>query len=361
MKIKAIYIILVEMFFHLFFGGLAMGNQYEELKKTNAVVKSNEIKTLLDEIRKNHWKCPDIKSSSSIKRTLDPDKKNTEELSRQIGLAIAKIIEKSSKEIIISTDSVAVREETLKLITLSKWLAASPNYGNLLLICRCHDVASIGLAKLIVDESIPLTEIKEELLENINFEVYSAKNRAEILNFELGVYLFDVSNKSAEEVQLLLENTWGVGRSLHRRKRKEGNLPTIVVPAEIDIAKIENHVDLFADNNYKKREATSSLVDTWDDFDPELLVAGVLPKNIALVQALYTFREKVGGFPQVNFEDKEAAKELFDSAWRSNWTIDSSRDYRTIYSRAWLAYCKVKENNFVDEDTFRSRLRQRIN
>lgn len=322
-----------------------------ELKE---VAQTGTVGVVVNVIAVHKWGCPAIKSDAHVRRMHDGPGKERGILDRELGLSLAKRIAETADRLAVSADTTALYDETQDLFALAGWLGRKRSYGNLVLIARCHDVAAIGLAKLTVNQEYPLAAV-QGLLKAYDPSVYTALCRSQVLNEELGVNIFSVESLSDENAQHRLEDTWGIGRYLQRHQKGDVSPPG-AIPSGVDVRLLKEHLDLFKEEGSHNGRGAKTVIDAWDEFEPERFVAGMRPKNIDLVNVLVEFRAKVGGFPRIAVEDSEAGKVAFESAWRQYWDVDSPRHQRTHYSRAWSAYVTVLKGNFLDQDSMLLRL-----
>ena len=243
------------------------------------------------------------------------------------------------------------------MLDLSQWIAQSPTYGNVILASRCHDVASVGIARLLVDLTIPLEQVKG-VMDKLDPTLYGPSRCVEILNAEAGGRLFNMSGVAPSEVPSQLEQAWGLGRFLLRKKRQKPSEPSIGT-STLDLAIAEKNAEIFLHKEPDASAAAATVEGRWNINRHDLLASGLEPRNVALVKALFDFREKVGGFPvdlpfPGNPKITLIGKDAFEYVWRKHWSIDSPDSERRIYSRAWLAYEKVLEGTFLDEEARRA-------
>ena len=88
----------------------------------------------------------------------------------------------------------------------------------------------------------------------------------------------------------------------------------------------------------------------WDKKQHGRVITSLESENIAKVEALVIFREKVGGFPSdfaVQHPFYTGGKAAFDLAWRPHATAKT----RLLSVTAWQAYDDLKHGAFVDQET----------
>ncbi len=322
------------------------------------------IEDFLRNINENHWMCPGFYSRWSVQRISSVTERDALIRQREVGYALALRCEEWAREAGNIGDVTEAENLVGMLLELADWISQTRGYGNLLLAARCHDIACVGIARLLVDLQFSEERI-ESLIGCLDAEWYSPRIRAGVLNEEARGLLFDVGSISDEaELEKSFEETWCYGSFLHDSEkdpklreaivasgdRKE--VPPVVrmTGAKALIRAVQRPIlteraDFFSKDEYWKFGKPPTLLNSWDWKRHELLVEGFKPRNIESVKGLYLFRLRVKYFPK--------SRDEFRQAWDSN---KRSGEERTVYASAWRAYQETLSGDFADEDTRMSRL-----
>lgn len=228
-------------------------------------------------------------------------------------------------------------EQAENLLVIVDWLSKEPSYGNLLIVRRCVDLATIPIGRLVVNFQVSEKRI-DTLRKRLVPLSFSPRTRMRVLKAESsGIFPDDGGQRK-------LELTWYAGR----KKLIDWRLKHL----NEKNAKIPESMFFFDDDPLTSFNKPLTTANLWDAKRHEVFVSGLETRNVALIEALAIFRKKVGIFPE-KFEPKKNSpftgiEGAFERAWRPYRGDDQYT--RTLYAKASLAYTEIKNGQFVDEE-----------
>jgi hypothetical protein len=297
-------------------------------------------------IRENAIKTPQIRSHwhnvSQGRQTLPQ-----EQAKRDFAQSLSGALTRSAAAIRSEPDLKKVAFEVEALLDLANWLAHEESYGTLLLSARCHDIASVGIGRLLLDLNYPNTRINA-LLARLNVPWYSAATRARVLNQELAAPVFS-TNGNDGDIEKRLSEVWSAGVIAELRQRN----PSVGRGDRIDKLLdtnplIRSNAAFFATDSV----SGAKLDESWTFKLHDRFVYGLKPDNVSRVRALATFRTMVGGYPETprlknhGYATEQAA--AFAEAWEPHAKVHGDEHLDVI---AWHAFDALRNGRFTDADS----------
>jgi hypothetical protein len=318
------------------------------------------LSSLVACIKAEHVPPPAIHSEWYVRESgrVPADRTDVELRKRQCGRRLLELLDRTSEENLATMDTVARERAANLLLDLGDWIAGEPRYGNLFILQRCQDLATVPLAHLATDLSYP--ESKLDALAN-RLRTWAELSRlcADALNAEAPAPVFVAGEGSTfADVQRPLERAWDKGvRQIMAWQEASGRLAIgppsrtlrAALPAEL---KFYCDDDLFGESTTRER---------WDVKFHSGLVLGLGGVNAENLRRFLLFRKKVGRFPteppswcKPGRGSRETPIEAaFEAAWRP-----FRMELGPIYGRAARVYVEVTTNTFYDEDTRHRRPRE---
>ncbi len=281
----------------------------QAIKEMIALVPEATLEAFLQATETNQWKAPVIYSQWHVEQIAAEDDRPVMLEARNFGKALA---ERLSEWRSLMTDDVSFDQLRLNIegfLKLADWVMETRGYGNLFLAARCHDIATVGIGRLIVNLEYPL-DIATGLLNALESSEYVPSVRQQILHQEAGVDLFVFASTQEADIKSSLEDTWNTGalfisvqEAPQLKAALEGNPPEgmewLQSPTMQQILQrasplLKEHIAFFKDDMLPDVVTTLSM---WDKKWHYKIMIGFRPLNIYYLNALATFRDAVGFFP----------------------------------------------------------------
>jgi len=346
-------------------GQPASSNQLS-LHEMQATLAAQDIDAFLSGASKEGWNPPPIYSHWHIENVATNAERPTMEAAREFGKAVAIKIAADTQRLPFPQTTAEARRFSNSYLDLADWLNKSEGYGNIILGSRCLDIAAVGVGCCVLDPAFPEKDLSR-LLSRLRPRWLEPQARKEILNEEAGTPLFSVGENHGESNLVeTINRIWQTGQTQVLEKRNpslkairikqqeersasaktQKNQPAPEV-SYFDRPEILANLPFFTDDSLSGSTATVAM---WDKKQHGQVVAALESANVAKVEALAKFREKVGGFP-TNFVVKHpfytGGKAAFDLAWRPHATEKT----RLLSVTAWQAYDELKHGTFLDQET----------
>lgn len=337
------------------------------------------------------WRAPSIPSKWHLEKEASPDERNRDSQARAFGENLIKHLEIWADELVSERSNDRNLAISTDLLDLADWLAVSPGYGNYLLAARCQDIASVGIGRLLVDLTYPLSVVSA-LVDRLDSPWQTPEARAGVLNVEARTNLFPPTLTEAslndlwQNGQMLLIKYSSPGsQAAFEGKEQEGFDALAQIVKKHGVKPVETplfmrNLDFFKDDPLGAQGRPVTMSRKWDAKWHGKLVVGLESQNKRKLKALLTFRQSVGNFPdspQVTDEQKAAAKAEIETASKRGlkivpfqaafsspgeaafaqaWQRYATKDTRNLDAMAWQAYKEITSGEFVDEDTREKRL-----
>jgi hypothetical protein len=338
-----------------FSAGLSSGMAADPivLSKMTAAVQSQDLETLLQTISAEGWKCPKLFSAWHLANVAPAAQVKTLEAQRKFGATLTRRLDEWAPRYRTEAGAELARH-TNRLLDFAEWVGGTEAYGNLLLAARCHDIACVGIGRLLVSTSFPIAEV-ERIVTRVDGAWRKPATRARVLNEEVGETLFATTAGDPDELEKELASLWRDGAirwNLQQRPSLKQALPAGASPqesalqgaiaaAEARVARtpaMQAHLPFFRDDPIAEMPRPLTLATTWNSKWHRKLVNGLDTQNRYLITSLLAFRQRIGHFP--------SSREEFEAAW----TPVAPAAQRKLYAPAWRAYEALKANRFLDED-----------
>ncbi|HEY0550990.1 MAG TPA: hypothetical protein VGF13_15405 [Verrucomicrobiae bacterium] len=325
-----------------------------ELNKMIAAVQTQELEALLQTISAEAWKCPKFFSAWHLANTAPAARVETLETQRKMGAALTMRLEQWAPRF-RKEAGAELAKHTGQLLDLAAWVGGTEGYGNLLLAARCHDIACVGIGRLLVSPSYPITAV-EESVGRLNEAAWRKPDtRSRVLNEEVGKAFFVLTAADTDGMERQLSSMWRDGAmawNLQQQPSLKQSLPAgarppdsallgAIAAAETRIAKtpgLPAHLHFFHDDPIAEMPRPLTLARTWNFKWHEKIVNGLDTQNRYLITSLLTFRQRIRELPP----DRAG----FEMAW----TPVAPATQRKLYAPAWRAYEALKANRFLDAD-----------
>ncbi|MCG3150629.1 MAG: hypothetical protein PCFJNLEI_04117 [Verrucomicrobiae bacterium] len=248
-----------------------------------------------------------------------------------------------------------LQDNTVQLMNLSDWCAATEGYGNLLLARRCLDLACIPLLRMVADLRVPVAQY-EPLLKRLSPKWMSVETRRRVLNQEAGVELFHDSDNTNEKLDIVWRLGYEAKRELEdpsRKERRKGN------PLG---NRLDNSPEIYANVKFFIDDRAGGVLTTtnsWEHKFHEIFIVGLDVPLADEVRALAEFRAVVGKFPTEDNPKSfyRGGEGAFEEAWRPTvqklpgMTREQWNRRRSQFVVAWRAYASVLRGEILDMDS----------
>lgn len=320
-----------------------------ELKRN---LSQNDLFSFVQYVKRHTWRPPVIHSAWYVEKLKkdDPKQSAAEVEKRVLGKQLLDAIDDVTASISEGNPS-AVAQRCRLLLDLSEWILQQDGYGNIILAGKSCDLASVGIGHLVADLKCPLADAKDLLL-RLKTVGPQASHVVGVLNDEAGgrdifdttVPTRDALLKKWESVELRMQFSALKAKAPEQAKKLQATLSKM----NVDTHSVVEDADIFQDADLPEYPTTQKC---WDSKHHKQLVLGLASQNIRELEALLTFREKVGTFPvrpkQPGFPHMSEGK----AAFREAWLPHATQENRTLYATAWAAYQQITSGTFVDQDT----------
>jgi len=373
------------------FSFAANDDEIRKLEEKAAFVRKATLPELLQKVDAQNWVFPVIYSQWHVHEVANEEERPLLNAQRSLGEALAIRLDEWAGAMLAADTFQENKEWSSRLIALARWLSHSSGYGNFMLAARCHDIATVGLARMVADLNHPLEGIAP-LLQELDASWKRPQIRAAVLNAEVGTNLFSVAKAQAEDGHAYLERTWNDGRLLRLKhsnpemqKAFDGSPPkgyeTIAsLVRDRSLRKEDAPIFLkkqafFEDSHLAGASRPITTLSTWNAKWHEKFIVGFALQNLVEIKALLTFRKRVGSFPsKPQFTDEElrkqndeiaAAQEMgivivsfedtfnspMQAAFAQAWEKHATEKTMSLHYTASRAYARIQKSLFFDADT----------
>lgn len=347
-------------------------------------VQQATLDEFLQAIQHNDWKAPAIYSQWHVEQIAVENERTVMSDNRMFGSRLIERLSEWNKAMTAEVTHEKLQQDIEMFLMLAGRLIESKGYGNLFLAARCHDIATVGIGRLLVDLEYSLDKTRQ-LVNALQAPWYAPSVREYVLNQEAGVQLFTAVSQEEDAILLSLQETWQAGslaaleqkasyseRELDEAEQALYELISPIIQQASPL--VQEHLDFFVDDELPSPRiiTTKSM---WERKWHEKLIHGFEPENAQKLYALTTFREAVGYYPTTpSFSEEELRQRetriqelkekgiktvLFEEAFNSlaeagfaqAWAPHETKETHTLYHRAWRAYEEIISGKFLDEDT----------
>jgi hypothetical protein len=320
-------------------------NEIRSITAMKAALDDGGITALLTKASEQSWKVPQIPSQWHVDNVSTPEQKPVNVAAREFGRKLAERLDDTAPKMQQLPAGDALHDETVRLIELSDWCAATDGYGNVLLAQRSLDIASVGVARLAVNLDFPLKNIAG-LLARMNPAWMSVEANQRVLNRDAGEAIFTTPNR--EE----MERIYGSGHRLLEEKR-DTNLfaERQKNPRQwrlVETPAVKANLSFFDTAEVGQVKPTVTLLTTWNLNWHGRLIAGLELQSIQKAKALAEFRSAIGAFPekpvftaeQLRERERGAAEAAKAGLKVSNMEDSYSSPIAAAFALAWKGYLK---------------------
>jgi hypothetical protein len=317
------------------------------------------LSSLVAYIKAQHVPPPAIHSEWYVRESgqVPADRTDVELRKRQWGRRLLELLERTAEENLAMSDTATRERAANLLLDLGDWIVGKPEYGNLFILQRCQDLATVPLAHLTADLSYPEPKL-DELAGRLRTGAALSRLCVDALNAEAPAPIFVAGEGSTfADVQRPLQRAWDKGvREIMAWQDASGRLA--VGPPSRELRQLlAAELKFYCDDEIVGETTTR---ERWDVKFHSRLVLGLGGVNAVNLRHFLLFRKKVGRFPTEPpswWTPRRGAPETpIDAAFREAW-----RPFRIelgpIGSPA-LVYVEVTTNTFYDEDTRHKRPRE---
>lgn len=250
-------------------------------------------------------------------------------------------------------------EPVKQFMDFADWLMKSPAYGNFFLAKRCHEIATYGIARALVDTNCPLDGVTNQFV-RFDASWKTPVGRARILNDDVGARLFDVPPNDEKAQQQYLERLWRLGQMMVTKYSSpemqacfEGHPPAGMENVSETVRRwylgayetpfMREHVSFFKDDGKVSAK-------NWNANDHEALIVPYAEPQLPRLKCLAEFRAAIGYFPGEYVPNEDPATSKQKAAFVQAWT-----DYRKqkglpedagVAVTAWEAYRNILSGAF---------------
>lgn len=345
-----------------------------------------ELTEFLEAITGEQWFAPLMFSRWHVENIASKDVRADMLAARAFGKALLDRFTDWKTAMTSSTAPDELEQQIDLWLELADWLMKENGYGNVFLAVRCHDIATIGMGKLLVNLDYPFEQINQRI-QRLDAPWYAPSSRRAILNQEVGAELFIVHETDEQAVQRELEKTWQRGMFAADRERRKtaGKTRTLdrdwmVIEALISVTllhgpKIPTESLPFFEEDHLSYPPIITTATMWENKWHEKCVVGFEFDNASSLKALALFRKKVGYFPttyDISEEDRQKRAILYqeyqkrgitlvpfeqgfhspaEAAFNRAWQPFVTEETRYLDAVAWNAYDEIMTGRFLDQDT----------
>jgi hypothetical protein len=346
--------IFVYLFCAAFFAGclatVNAGTRLQELEQANAILASDRLFELLEIAHRNQWKMWALHSEWAIARMPVGEDKLVAERAAAFGGALSRQLDRLALALRSPVANRQDEQTAFWLAELSRWIASSHGSGNALLAERSLDLATLPLARLVLNGETTASRLQEYrtiLTPDWAGVVY----RAEVLNAESGRRVFDPKGTS-EELTSAYEREAGasVWKMLAKAGLNPDSNPLLKSLPHPDSA--QDQTGFFEHEDLPAQPTTTNILGMKN---AGMVAAGLADGNARDLLALIDYRLRAGHLPDVP-QGKEASR-VFDDAWKAQLTLAELKndELRTLGGTAGRAFERIKTGQFIDQDSFYSR------
>ncbi len=325
----------------------------------NNSIKEKGIVAFLSRAVESGWSAPIIHSKWKVDR-IPPNESVRRQLavaSRTFGHEVAIQLLTQAEFMLSNATSEQLLERSHILFQLADWLTKAEGYGNWFLADRCHDIASVGIAKATYDLTFPVRTI-EPLFDRFTVEWRKGSYRSRVLNNEAGQSIFPNDGNGG------LFEKWGTGQREFYAWRLRAENAAVAggkrseAEIETSLGSVPESISFFADSAPSMRKPPT-LVHCWDlKWHEGIIIGGGEGLNVRLAKALLTFRKNVGDFPTEPKKKATGGEDPARAAFRQAWDQFRAPDnapINSVYGGAFSAFKLLRDGRFEDRDTSASR------
>jgi hypothetical protein len=305
----------------------------------------------------NKFLLPAIRSPWSVTNmVMDYSERNRAIAFRDLGGALFLRVEDWAAE---AKAEKPTAESVKRFMDLADWLMKSPGYGNFFISKRCHETATYGIARALVDTNCPLTAVTNQF---IRFDAVwkTPAGRARILNDDVASRLFDVPPNDEKEQQQYLERLWRIGQLMVLKYSTpemqacfEGHPPVGMENVSETVRRwylgayetpfMREHVLFFKDDGKVSAK-------NWNANDHEAFIMPYAEPQLPRLKCLAEFRAAIGYFPGEYVPNEDLAmskqKAAFIQVWTSYRKQKGLPDDTGVAVTAWEVYRNIMAGTF---------------
>jgi len=305
----------------------------------------------------NEFLLPAIRSPWSVTNmVMDYSDRNRAIAVRDLGEALFLRVEDWTTE---AKAAKPTAESMKRFMDLADWLMKSPGYGNFFIAKRCHEIATYGIARALVDTNCPLDGVTNQFA-RFDAAWKTPAGRAQILNDDVGARLFDVPPHDEKAQQQYLERLWRIGQLMVMKYSTpemqacfEGHPPAGMENVSETVRRwylgayetpfMREHVLFFKDDGKVSAK-------NWNANDHEALIVPYAEPQLPRLKCLAAFRAAIGHFPGEYVPNEDPATSKQKAAFVQAWT-----DYRKqkglsedtgVAVTAWEVYRDIMSGAF---------------
>lgn len=316
------------------------------------------------------WQAPAIPSRWSMEQVLPVDERPRADAARHFGAAFLDAID-ALVPAMQTGQGTALQTGVETLLDAAYWMGGTNGYGNQLLAGRARDVAVVGLARLMIDESVPVATVRT-LYDRTDAPFDAASVRAAVLNAEAGASIFPTGRTVSDAD---LQRIWRIGmaRNVLDRRRHEPTRRGTPGPASewfagvladirqglrtagVDPDEPNPHAAFFIDD-IQRCTAPATTKRCWDAKWHHALLLQRWTGNRNRLGLVLQFRETVGSFPTAPPKREDTSIPEQHDAFAQAWEPYLGNATYNLGYRAWPFYESIRQGTFVDDDTQATRL-----
>jgi hypothetical protein len=304
-----------------------------------ACLARTDLADFLAEARAKGWKAPYIYSRWHVENIAPPEKRDEMLRARAFGKQLVVLLDQWAARLRPPADLNEDYQGAKLLLDLADWIGNPKGYGNIALLQRSQDIATVPIGRLVVNLDFPMVKVKE-LTARLEAGGYDPSVQMEMLNHEAGAKLFTSASMDRSAMSSEITRTFAGGWIL-MRLRSDPDPKGIDASARrtalaSPLAK-QPDLSFFKDDDIGTIGAVYTLSRMWEGKWHRYVGNG--STNVYVLPKLAEWREVVGLFPDA----------LDD--FRRVWDRYSNEKNRTMYWDAWLAYSQIRDRRFLDNDS----------
>ena len=192
--------------------GEPASSNHPSIQEIQTVFTTQDIDAFLGRASTAGWTPPVIYSRWHIENVATNTNKAAMEVAREFGRTVAIKIAAEIQRLPFPQTTAEARRFSNSYLDLADWLNKSRGYGNILLGCRCLDIAAVGVGYCAIDPVFPEKELSL-LVSRLRPRWLEPQSRKVVLNEEAGAPLFSMGDDETTNLVETLNAIWQTGQT----------------------------------------------------------------------------------------------------------------------------------------------------
>jgi hypothetical protein len=308
-----------------------------------ACLARTDLAGFLAEAQEKGWKAPEIYSRWHVENIAPRQKRDEMLRARAFGKQLVDLLDQWAARLRPPAKSNEDYERAKLLLDLADWIGNPKCYGSIALAQRSQDIATMPMARLVVNLDFPMEKVKE-LVARLEASGYDPSTHMEMLNREAAMTIFTPDARVRDAGLSEITRTFAMGSILIRLRSNPDQkaLDPEVASARrtalaSPLAKLPD-LSFFKDDDISSIGGVFTLSRMWEGKWHRYIGNG--STNVYVLPKLAEWRAVVGYFPDTLDE------------YRRAWDRYGDEKRRELYQYAWGTYSKIRVGKFLDQDSF---------